>query len=371
MYLKRLILKQFRNYQEIDISFKDGNNLLIGENGQGKSNILEGIYLLGMTKAFRSVLDQDLVQFSKDSFFVKGIYEESEMESTITIGYQQGKKQAHLNDTRITKLSDLIGLLKMVLFSQGDIQLITGPPAIRRKFLDMTLSLSSKRYLEQLQNYHKVVKQRNSALKKMGGALSQGYLYKIWDEQLIEMGSDLISSRIQLFEPMNEITKSLFSTLRFDMKDFHLSYRPSIGKINEDGSLKDQFRKKLKENEGKEIQYKQSLYGPHKDDFSIRNSSVDFKKFASQGQSRAGALTLKLAMTQYIESVHSCKTILLLDDVLLDLDDQKKEPFLELLGGRQNFFAATSLHGLEKIREESQIYSVQENRVSEGYTHKA
>ncbi len=364
MYLKRLILKQFRNYQDIDISFAEGNNLLIGENGQGKSNILEGIYLLGMTKAFRPVLDKDLVQFTKDSFFVKGEYEESGMESMITIGFQQSKKQIHHNETRIKKLSDLIGLLKVVLFSQGDIQLIMGPPAIRRKFMDMTLSLASKRYLEQLQNYHKVVKQRNTALKGAVGSGSQGDIFKIWDEQLIEMGSDLISSRIQLFEPMNEITQSLFNALRFDMSDFHLSYRPSIGKIDAKDSLKDQFRKKLKENERKEIQYKQSLYGPHKDDFAIRNASVDFKRFASQGQTRAGALTLRLAMTQYIESVHSCKTILLLDDVLLDLDNRKKEPFLELLSGRQNFFAATSLHGLEGLQGKSTLYTIQNGRVT-------
>jgi len=359
MHLKKLILKNFRNYSDISVQFSITNNLLIGENGQGKTNILEAIYLLGMMKSFRPVSDKDIIKQNGDSYFIKGIFEDGMEESAISIGVHKKKKQVKQNETVVQKISSLVGNAKMVVFTHSDIDLIIGSPSIRRKYLDIALSLASKPYFKLLQNYHKVLKQRNKALK--GGREPDIELITIWDNQLIEFGSEVIAIRKAFFDPINEMTKELYHQLNFDMTDFHLIYHSSLGKCTESNSIADLFQKKLVENRDREIQYKQTLFGPHKDDFSIRNGRVDFKRFASQGQCRAGALTLKLAMTKYVEQISQNKAMLLLDDVLLDLDEQKKNAFLELVDGRQNFFTATSMHGLAKINDEDSHHFIVSN----------
>ncbi len=364
MYLKKLILQNFRNYSRLDVDFNQEHNLIIGENGQGKTNILESIYLLGMMKSFRPVLDKDLIRQGENSYFLQGLFLENDFESSISIGVHQNKKLVQHNQTEIKKISSLIGNLKVVIFTQPDIQLIIGSPSIRRKYIDITLSLTYKRYLELLQQYNKVMKQRNIILKKNSDQSTTQALLKVWDQQLIEYGSEIMIMRKDFFDPINDLTQSLYNTLSFDMSDFHLAYKSSIGNTDNKDLIADEYMKKLLENRSREIQYKQTLFGPHKDDFAIKSGQTDFKRFASQGQCRAGALTLKLAMTKYIENMTQCKMILLLDDVLLDLDDKKKHKFLDLVQGRQNFFTSTSLHGLERIQEQSSIYHVSDNSLT-------
>lgn len=363
MTLNKLIFKNFRNYSNLEVSFHPGNNIFIGENGMGKTNILEGIYLLGMMKSFRSVLDKDLINWESDSFFIKGLFEDSDSESNISIGVHNGKKEVCYNDSVFSKLTKLIGTLKLVFFCQEDMSLILGSPADRRKYLDITLSLADPRYIELLINYRKALRQRNSALKSTAETNPSTDLVSVWDHQLVEYGSDILKIRKEFFDPINELTKQYYNSLNFEISDFHLSYQFSIGKVNGIDSIKDQYYSKLKENRPREIRYKQTLYGPHKDDFFIRNGDVVFKKFASQGQCRAGALTLKLAMTKYLEQSTQEKMILLMDDILLDLDNKKKESFLELVDGRQNFFTSTSLHGFDQIKRNSKIYNILDSKI--------
>ncbi len=351
MTIDRLILKNFRNHEHLDITFNKTNNILMGENGKGKTNILEAIYLLGMMKSFRPALDKDLVQQSQNSYFIKGIYDKT----SISIGFHEGKKEVCHNDQPIKRISTLIGKLKVAILNQLDIHLIIGSPSNRRRYLDIALSLSYEHYLVLLQRYQRVVKQRNKLLKS---GEPNTTLIKVWDEQLIDLGSNIIQIRNNFFEHINELTKNLYNSLSFDIKDFHLCYSPSIGKIKDNTSINAQFSKKINDNKNKELHYKQTLYGPHKDDFIIKSGEFYFKHFASQGQNRAGAMTLKLAMIDYIEMITDSKMILLLDDVLLDLDNHKKEKFLSIIRDRQNIFTATSLYGLNLIKEDSMIYEV-------------
>ena len=363
MYLKKITLKNFRNYNNIEIPFKMGNNLLIAENGMGKTNIIEAIYMLGFMKSFKPVLDKDIIKQGEDSFFLKGVFEDKNIESLISIGVSKDKKLVTYNENKIKNISSLIGILKLVIFTQDDIQLITGSPSIRRKNLDITLSLANRQYFNLVLKYRKIIKQRNNYLKKMTNDYYSRDLIKVWDEQLIETGSSIISIRKEFFNPINEITTTLYNALSFNITNFHLSYLSSIGNLSGNISIKDQLKKKLNENRDKEMFYKQTLYGPHKDDFRIRSGNTDFKRFASQGQNRAGALTLKLAMTKYIETMSDTKTILLMDDILLDLDNKKKDKFLSLVDGRQNIFTSTSLNGFDNIIHDSLIYTIKENNL--------
>ena len=365
MFIKSIKLKSFRNYTRTHCEFQNGDNLLIGENGQGKTNILEALYILGFVKSFRGVQDRDIMAGGGDSYFVMGVYEDDNVENTISIGFHQGIKQVSLNGKGIKRLSHLVGRLQMAAFTQNDIELITGSPSHRRRFMDMTLSLTFPKYLESFQIYHRALRQRNKALKDTSNHGSRTSQHKIWDEQLIDSGTELYKYRVAMFEPMNKHCQELYTTLNYDIKDFHLSYRPTIGDISSVENINHRFRQKLQDSQDRELLYKQTLYGPHRDDFSIRTGNTEFKRFASQGQTRAGALTLKLSLCGYVEGISGKKMILLLDDVLEDLDIKKKNKFLELVDGRQNFFSATSLTGYEPLMPEARIFKVESGDIRE------
>ncbi len=363
MQINKLILKNFRNYNSVEVNFNPQNNLLMGENGQGKTNILESIYILALMKSHRQVRDNDLIKHGEESYYIKGDFQNNNHNFSVSMGYHNDKKKLSYNEQECKKLSSAIGNVKIVILSHPDIYLITGAPSVRRKYLDITLSLADNLYFKTLQEYQKILRHRNASIRQISEKKYDKKILTAWNDPLIEKGSLIISLRKKFFNPMNNIAKELFNQMRFNIPDFSLQYHSSIGSLNNNIPIQDLFRKKIEENIDKEIIYKQSLYGPHKDDFYIRNGSIDFKRFASQGQTRAGSIILKLSMAQYIDQESQCKSILLLDDILLDLDDYKKGSFLNLIEGRQNIFTATSTQGLEKILSNSNLFQVENSQV--------
>lgn len=363
MILKLLKLSNFRNYEDLALDFHSGSNIIIGQNGQGKTNILESIFMLAMIKSFRLVQDKDIINRKADSYYIHGEFYKNKLQDTYILAYHNKKKRLQENGNIIEKLTSHIGNIKVVVFTQEDIQLIYGSPSLRRKYLDIAFSLTSKHYFENLKRFQHCVRLRNSTLKKDIKLDEKRELIRVWNEQLIEYGANIIQYRLEHFEEINNLTQRFYNELNFQMNDFHIIYKSSLGNQINKPDIKSIYKTKLIDNENREIQYKQTLYGPHKDDFIIKSGQHEFKKFASQGQNRAGALTLKLAMTYFIESFSENKSILLMDDILLDLDQRKKEAFLKLLEGRQCFFTSTSLYGFEEIEKESKVFEVFENQV--------
>ncbi|MFW5800119.1 MAG: DNA replication/repair protein RecF, partial [Spirochaetota bacterium] len=228
MYIKELIINNYRNYEKLNLEFSPNNNFIIGDNGQGKTNLIESIYLLGMAKSFRISTDKDLIRKGKDYFYVKGkyYYENNEDDylndelHTVELGYDGKKKQAKYNGEIVKRLSDWIGNLKTVVFLKQDIDLILGSASQRRRYMDMVISLGNRNYLINLQKYMKVLKSRNKMLKE------EKKIFDIYDEQLISYGSEIIYKRMKLFEEIKHDARNIFKMINPDIQNFKLDYKP-------------------------------------------------------------------------------------------------------------------------------------------------
>lgn len=355
MHITELIIDNYRNYSKQHLEFSPGYNFIIGDNGQGKTNLIEAIYILGMAKSFRINTDKDLIKKGEDYFYLKGIFYSNDYEETkqdIELGYNKQNKKAKINGLTQKRLSDWIGILKTVVFLNQDIELILGSASNRRKYMDMVISLSDHQYLVNLQKYNKVLKNRNRLLKE------EKSIFDLYDEQLTKYGSEIAYKRLRFFEDIKNIAKETFKQINPDITNFKLEYKANLGKTlrknpeltQED--IKTIYKELLDKNKDRAILYKRTLTGIHLDDFNIKNNKEMFKKFASQGQTRAGALTLKMIAIHYIEKASGEKVILLLDDILLDLDTVKKNFFLMLVKNHQCFFTSTNTSGIGSINKD-------------------
>jgi len=370
MYINELIIDNYRNYDKQHLTFSPYYNFIIGDNGQGKTNLIEAIYLLGIAKSFRISTDKDLIRKGQDYFYLKGIFFSEEDEGTsqsIEIGYNKQKKNTKYNGIPHKKISDWIGKLKTVVFLNQDIELILGSSSERRKYMDIVISISNHNYLVNLQQYLKVLKNRNKCLK------DENAIFDLYDEQLIDFGSKIIYERMLFFNDIKEPAKELFVSINPDITNFNLEYRSTLGKLNDENiqisveNIKNLYSEVLEKNRSKDILYKRTLTGPHLDDFNIKSNREIFKRFASQGQNRVGALTLKMIAIKHIEKVSNQKVILLLDDILLDLDATKKNYFLNLVKEHQCFFTSTNTYGvgdISKFATDSRMFTVNAGQIS-------
>jgi DNA replication and repair protein RecF len=367
MYITDLHITNYRNYSLQNLTFSPHYNFIIGDNGQGKTNLIEAIYILGMAKSFRISTDKDLVKKGENFFYVKGLYHVngSDEKDILELGYDKTRKNAKHNGQVQKRLSDFVGNLKTIVFLNQDIELILGSASNRRRYMDMVISLSDKAYLDILQNYNKVLKNRNRYLKE------EKTIFNLYDEQLIRYGSELISKRLHFFDDTKDYARSIFSSINPDITDFNLQYKPNLGRnIRDDkpdiDEIKTFYEKALEKNRQRDTVNKTTVTGPHRDDFNIKNGREMFKKFASQGQTRVGALTLKMIAMKHIELASGQKVIMLLDDILLDLDVVKKDLFLELVKDHQCFFTSTDPSGIGSINQapkSNKIFSVKNGEV--------
>ena len=364
MILTNLKLRNFRNLNLNIDEFSSENNILVGENGSGKTNFIESIYISGMIKSFRGVHDKELVNNSKDYYFLKAGFtsNESKKKTSVEIGFDKRKKKIKIDNNIIKKVNDLIGKLPIVVFRNEDIEIVLGSPQTRRRYIDVHLSLTSPNYLKILQDYVKVLKYRNLELKKCD-KITDKY-NPLWEEQLIDYGSKIVLFRKRFFDKIAIISKPLFEEMNMGKIQFDIIYKDSTNiESTEISEIKQGLKDKIDANRSREILYGQTLYGPHKDDFYIKSGRSDFKRFASQGQNRAAVMSIMLAAVNFMEEIKGEKVILLLDDILLDLDDKRKEAFLSLIKSNQCFFTATSLAGLNAIKRNCKIFTIDNDKL--------
>ncbi len=367
MRITDLHITNYRNYSQQNLTFSSHYNFIIGDNGQGKTNLIEAIYILGMAKSFRISTDKDLVKKGENFFYVKGLYHINgrDDKDILELGYDKTRKNAKYNGQVQKRLSDFVGNLKTIVFLNQDIELILGSASNRRRYMDMVISLSDRNYLDILQNYNKVLKNRNRYLK------DEKPIYNLYDEQLIRYGSEIISKRLNFFDEIKDYARDIFNSINPDITDFNLQYKPNLGKhIREDNpdidEIKSRYEGALEKNRQRDIVNKTTVTGPHRDDFNIKNRREMFKKFASQGQKRVGALTLKIIAMKHIERASGQRVIMLLDDILLDLDSAKKDLFLELVKDHQCFFTSTDPSGIGTINRtprDNRIFIVKNGEV--------
>lgn len=358
MIIKSIELADYRNYEELSLQFDKGTNILFGDNAQGKTNILEAIYVAATTKSHRGSKDREIVNFEKEEAHIRTYLEKDGVETRVDMHLRKSKsKGIAIDGSRIKKASDLMGLCNVVFFSPEDLSIIKNGPGERRRFVDMELCQLDSFYLYNLNHYNKIVNQRNKLLKDMYFHPELKETLNIWDMQLISFGSKIIERRKLFVEQLNEIIFDIHKKLSGEKEEILIQYEPDV-EIEE-------FEKKLKINQEKDIKSKITSVGPHRDDFSFLVGGVDIRKYGSQGQQRTAALSLKLSEIELVKKITKDTPILLLDDVLSELDSNRQNYLLNSIGDIQTIITCTGLEEFVNNRFEiNKVYKVTDGKVA-------
>ena len=318
------------------MSFDSGVNILYGDNAQGKTNVLEAIYVSAMTKSHKGAKDREIINFDKDEAHIRTYLLKEDLEYKVDMHLRNNKsKGIAINGQKIKKAAELVGLLNVVFFSPEDLSIIKSGPAERRRFIDMELRQLDKFYLYNLNKYNKIVNQRNKLLKDFYNNSDLYETIVIWDSQLLSYGKQIIERRSQFISQLNEIIFDIHKKLSGDKEELVIVYEPEVEA--------DQFEKKLEANRDRDIRLKMTSVGPHRDDFSFFINGIDIRKYGSQGQQRTAALSLKLAEIEIVKRVVKDNPVLLLDDVLSELDSSRQNHLLNSIGDIQTIITCTGL----------------------------
>lgn len=360
MVLKSLELSNFRNYDFLNIEFDKGTNILFGDNAQGKTNILEAIYLCATTKSHKGSKDGDIVQFGAEESHIRACLEKDGGDIRIDMHLRKNRsKGIAIDQTRIKKAAELLGVMNVVFFSPEDLSIIKNGPAERRRFVDMELCQLDSFYLYNLNHYNKIVNQRNKLLKDLYMNPSLKETLNIWDSQLASYGSKLIERRVTFTRQLNEIIGDIHNRLSGGKENIRIVYEPDV--------LEEDFEKTLWKNQEKDIRLKMTTTGPHRDDFSFVVGDIDIRKFGSQGQQRTAALSLKLSEIELVKKMTKDTPVLLLDDVLSELDSSRQNYLLNNIGDIQTIITCTGLDDFVNNRFEiNRVFNVVSGRVYAG-----
>ncbi|MEE1313383.1 MAG: DNA replication/repair protein RecF [Lachnospiraceae bacterium] len=336
MYIKSLELKNYRNYEDLAVSFSPGSNLFFGDNAQGKTNILESIYVSGTSKSHRGSKDKELIRFGEDESHIRLILNKRDVDHRIDLHLKKRKtKGIAIDGIPIRKSSDLLGMLNIIFFSPEDLSIIKNGPGERRRFLDMELCQLQKIYMFHLAQYNKVLKQRNQLLSQIAFQESLIDTLEVWDMQLVQYGSSMIEKRKEFIEELNKIICGIHHKLTGGREDIVVTYENQVEA--------DEFAKQLAKRREMDLKYKNTGVGPHRDDIKFMVNGIDVRTYGSQGQQRTAALSLKLAEIELVKKKIGDKPILLLDDVLSELDSNRKAYLLEGIKEIQTFITCTGL----------------------------
>lgn len=344
MYIKSVKLKNFRNYSDLDISFSENVNVIYGENAQGKTNILEAIFLCASGRSHRTSRDMDLVRINGNNYYIKIDYKREVEEKTLEIIFdKEGKKKIRINEIPVRKLGDLIGNINAVMFSPEDLMIIKEGPSERRRFIDITLSQIKPTYFYDLQQYAKILLQRNNLLKEIRINPRLSDTLDVWNEHLISTGTKIMLLRAAFLKRLNEKAVTKHESLTGNKEELLIKYSPSI-KVNDYSdreSIEKEFRKVLNYSKNKEIIKGTTMYGPQRDDYEIFLNEMNIKLYGSQGQQRTAVLAVKLAEVDIMREETGEYPLLLLDDVMSELDLVRQGFLFENINSVQTFITCT------------------------------
>jgi DNA replication and repair protein RecF len=359
LHLKRLKLRHFRTYDDLDLRLLPGVTLLHGPNAAGKTNILEAIFCLGATKSFRTRSDRELISWDPQEEPVPRFARiEGDAEARngpvrveMAIAEQPARgpvevsvrKQFKLNG-RPVRAGDVVGEMKVVLFSPDDVDLVTGSPSLRRRFMDLMLCQIDHRYLRLLQEYGRVVVQRNSLLQRLRGRPDPATLLEFWDEKLVAAGVQIMTTRKTMLRVLNEFAREAYTDLSGLGEELTIAYLPSLEGASDapDAHLTDMFRSRIGQLQTKEIYQGATLVGPHRDDLQFLVNGKDMQSYGSRGQQRSVALSLRLAELRYMTNRTGEQPILLLDEAMAELDEDRRRLLLRLMQTHPQVLVTTS-----------------------------
>ncbi|MBH74278.1 MAG: hypothetical protein CL896_00610 [Dehalococcoidia bacterium] len=383
MWISNIQLDGFRNYKELSLDLSQGLVFIHGNNGQGKSNLLEAIHLLSIFKSLRASREVELINLdmprtnnasyalisadaNRDNTLIniKLMIENHPSELVPNENKTLVKKKIRVNGTP-KRASEVLGLIPSILVSPDDIQLINGSPSLRRRFLDLMISQVDRRYLDDLRRYLKVLFHRNSLLKSLNNQSSLNEQLTPWDTQLVKTGVNLLTSRIRAISFLQDSLKTIFKSLTNETDDFALDYISTVPMLKEESALESSFLEKLLANQSKDIALGSTSVGPHRDDICLRQNGRNVATYASRGQARILTLLMKLGQAIYTEHCHGEQPVLLLDDVLAELDDYSRTRLVEYTGQYQQVIITSTNMNIAKPKHQAIFLYVEDGNFSE------
>lgn len=368
MKLKSIQLSNFTNYEKAASEFNDNINIFIGENAQGKSNLLDSIYFLSTIHSGRNHRDKELIKWGRDSFELSAHFLNKNGENQVQMKVGN-KKEVSINSYKIEKKKEYIGFLTVILFTPEDLYLIKGDPSLRRNYMDNELIQTDVEYYLNLIKYKKILEQRNNLLKK---AWKNGISndMDVWEEQLAQAGAKIVKKRIEFLEQIKPLAKVIHSSITNNVENLDIEYIASLSldelmKNNNPENFLLYYKKTLKDNRRNDMERGYTTIGPHRDDLELSINSTSVRKYGSQGQQRTAALSLKLSEIEFIKEITGEYPILLLDDVLSELDKKRKNKLLQAIEDKvQTFITTTDINDLdENLKKKGKIIEIREGNI--------
>lgn len=339
MFASQIHLKNFRNYRETTVTAPPGLILVVGPNGAGKTNLLEAVHFLALGRSFRTNRDRDLVRLGEDALSVRATVQSACGEQLFALDYGAAGKVAAVNDETIPRLIDYVGTLAVVAFGPDDLALAKGEPAVRRRFLDVWLGQESREYLYTLQRYYAVLRSRNALLARAAPRAEM----EPYDHELVAAGATLTFFRAGAASGLAAAAATAYGELAPKDEDFVVEYDPAVPCDGDEEEIGRAFERKLEEGRGAEERRRQTLVGPHRDDLRLAVKGCDARRFASEGQQRTAALSLRVAQFRLLKKTRGDPPLLLLDDVASELDAGRQRRLADIVAGaEQIFFTATT-----------------------------
>ncbi len=360
MVCKEIEFTFFRNIESEKIEFKDGINVIYGENAQGKTNILEGIYLFARGKSFRAFKDRELVNFNSNVGYARMIFESQRGECELGVEIpKSSNKKFYRNKNKVTKTSEIIGEFRSVLFCPSHLGIIKESPSVRRKFLDIAISQLKPLYIRMLAKYNAVLENRNAILK-MSDEERKAYdgILEVYSEELATLSTDIANMRIEYVKKLDFYVKRYFNEMTDGKETPNITYETNADEADFDSreSLKKKYTDLLKNNIDREIKYGATLYGIHKDDLKIELNGKDARFYSSQGQQRSLALAMKLSEGEISREFSGEYPVLLLDDVLSELDENRRKYILSNIKKRQVIITTCESTAFDEVDDVNFIY---------------
>ncbi|MGE8204770.1 DNA replication/repair protein RecF [Heyndrickxia sp. NPDC080065] len=364
MYIEELELKNYRNYETLSISFENKVNVILGENAQGKTNVMESIYVLAMAKSHRTSNDKDLIRWDEEYAKISGRIQKQNGSAPLELIISKKGKKAKYNHIEQQKLSQYVGNMNVVMFAPEDLHLVKGSPQVRRRFIDMEIGQVSPIYLHDISQYQKILQQRNHYLKQLQFQKQKDEtMLDVLTEQFTQIAVKIIKKRFEFIQLLEEWAKPIHTGISRGLETLNIKYKPSIdvSETSDSSTLIKAMEEKFSSIRKREIERGVTLAGPHRDELIFFVNDRDVQTYGSQGQQRTTALSLKLAEIELIHSEIGEYPILLLDDVLSELDDYRQSHLLNTIQGKvQTFVTTTSIDGIDhQTLKEASTFSVE------------
>ena len=365
MQLEWLRLEHFRNYPQLFLDGFSETNVFFGKNAQGKTNLLESIYLLATLQTLRPAANKDLVAWEKETAYLEGKLSYQDIHRTFSVQIHEKSKRPKINDKSIKKTKEYFGLMNVISFSPLDLQTLQGPPQNRRRYLDRALFHFDPMYAQEIGRYMRALIQRNAALK-----LEQGSQIEIWGEKLIQSGAYIVSKRLQFIEKLNTLTPCLYQEISGLDGAVEVRYEAAVScplNVSDEETIRQILSEEQRRLAWQERKFKRSLVGPHRDEFSMYLNEKNFRNFGSQGEQRTAILALKLSELEALKREKGIKPIFLLDDIASELDTDRRNFLFQSLRNKnvQVFVTTTDPENVNVNKNKAKMYKVHQGSVTE------